>query len=89
MEIEEAIQSGPAEDTRMGIVCLPGARLPDPFIRLLPVATDIFTKCAKHLLGLAIENTTLLNEVAHGVNDLTIDIELNLFACCIADPNRS
>ncbi len=72
----------------MGVVRPASARLPDAFVRLVPMAADVFAEGAQHALGLPVERASLPHEVGHGIDHLAVHVQLELVGRRVADPDR-
>src|ERR687887_200582 len=88
MKGKEPIESRPAENPGVSIMLSPRARLPDPLIRLLPVAADVIPKRADHFASLPIQGAVGADKMRHRVDDFPVDIELQLPNGRVADPHR-
>src|ERR687898_285129 len=72
----------------MGVVRRPRSRLPDSFVRLLPVPADVLAEGAERPLRVAVECAARPHEMRYGVDHLSVHIELALPGCRVADPDR-
>src|SRR5215218_326333 len=73
----------------MSMVRPAGARLPDAFVRLIPVPADVLAESAQRPLCFPIERASLPHEVGHGIDHLAVDIELPLVGRKVAGPYRT
>ena len=87
MELEQSIVRGPAQDAGVGVVRRARPGLPDPIVRLLPVAAHVLTEGAEGPLGFAVERAARAHVVRDGVDDFPVDIELTPARGRVADPN--
>jgi hypothetical protein len=62
----------------MGVVSLPGAWLPNAFVGISPLATNVLAKAAEQTLRLAVETSAVSDELNRSVDDLPVDVELQL-----------
>lgn len=73
----------------MRVVPLAGARLPDAFVRLLPVTAHVVAKFTQHVRRLPIELATFADKLNDRVDDLPVDVQLNLVRCGVPDADRA
>src|SRR5438270_3502691 len=73
----------------MRVVLRPGARLPNAFVRLIPIVRDVLADVDQHLLRGPVEVVSVKRELRGGIHHFAVNIELHLVARGVADAYRA
>ena len=87
MQLQKAVERGPAEHARVREVSALSAHLPDALIRFTPALADQLAKANQLFLRAAIERSSIAHEVQHRADHFAVEAELDLSRGRVANPD--
>src|SRR5215469_9835084 len=88
LQLEQALQRHPAEQSRVRMRDGSRARLPDSMVGIAPVPADVESNFSQESGRLCVKASTRADELDCRLDDLAIDIELQLRLRRISHPHR-
>ena len=86
--LDGAVERHPRHHLRVGEVAPRPAYLPDPLVRLAPAPLEVREQHALQRPGLVVGRDVAPPGLVEGVHHLAVDVELELVAGAVADPDR-
>src|SRR5438477_470058 len=87
VQLQKAVERGPAEHARVREVSALSAHLPDALIRFTPALADQLAKANQLFLRAAIERSSIAHEVQHRADHSAVEVELYLSRGRVANPD--